>query len=143
MPQPVILRQRLVALRDRSVTLRTHRRDQRMQGFDIGWKRIGALVHADTESDSHSVVPRNVWSDSISHSSHDVALGRGTSYACRRDQSIPSTSAASCDAVNRITPSLIGGHRNAPYSSRFQNSTRPDPSQATIFTRSARLARNT
>src|SRR6516162_102859 len=49
-------------------------------------------------------------------------------YSCK-----PSTSAASCDAVSRITPSLIGGHRKAPCSSRFHNSTRPDPSQATIF----------
>jgi hypothetical protein len=42
---------------------------------------------------------------------------------------MPSTSAASCDALNRITPSLIGGQRKAPRSSRFQNSARPDPSQ--------------
>ena len=59
---------------------------------------------------------------------HDVALGRTISAACSCDQSIPSTSAASCDAVNRITPSLIGGQ----CSSRFHNSTRPVPSQATI-----------
>ena len=51
---------------------------------------------------------------------HDVALGRTISAACSCDQSIPSTSAASCDAVSRITPSLIGGH----CSSRFHNSTR-------------------
>jgi hypothetical protein len=38
-------------------------------------------------------------------------------YSCK-----PSTSAASCDAVSRITPSLIGGHRKAPCSSRFHNS---------------------
>jgi hypothetical protein len=38
------------------------------------------------------------------------------SRACRRDQSMPSISAASCDALSRITPSLIGGQRNAPCS---------------------------
>jgi hypothetical protein len=32
---------------------------------------------------------------------------------------MPSTNAASCDALSRITPLLIGGHRNAPCSSRF------------------------
>ncbi len=36
--------------------------------------------------------------------------------ACSRDQSKPSTSAASCEAESRITPSLIGGQRNAPCS---------------------------
>jgi hypothetical protein len=40
-------------------------------------------------------------------------------------------------------PSLIGGHRKAPCSSRFQNSARPDPSQARIFRRSARFDRKT
>ena len=73
--------------------------------------------------------------------SHDAAVGRGTSCACRRDQSNPSTRAASCDAVSRITPSLIGGQRNVPCSSRFQNSASPDPSQARIFRRSARFDR--
>jgi hypothetical protein len=48
---------------------------------------------------------------------------------------MPSTSAASCDADNRITPSLIGGQRKAPCSSRFQNNTSPDPSQARILSR--------
>ena len=72
-----------------------------------------------TESDSRAVVTRNVQPDSISRSSHDVAVGRATSRACNRDQSIPSTSAASCEAVKRITPSVIGGHRNAPFSSRL------------------------
>jgi hypothetical protein len=43
---------------------------------------------------------------------------------------MPSTSAASCEADNRITPSLIGGQRKARCSSRFQNNTSPDPSQA-------------
>src|SRR5262249_60385515 len=74
---------------------------------------------------------------------HDAAVGRATSRAYNRDQSIPSSSAAICDAVNRITPSLIGGQRKAPCSSRFQNSTRPDPSQATILRRSARFERKT
>ena len=38
---------------------------------------------------------------------------------------------------------MMGGHLNAPSSKRFQTSTRPLPSQTRIFTRSARLARNT
>jgi hypothetical protein len=46
MPQAVILRQGLVALGDRGVTLRTRRRDQRLQRFNIGWKLIRALAHA-------------------------------------------------------------------------------------------------
>ena len=79
--------------------------------------------------------------DSLSRRFHDVAVGRAMSRACRRPQSIPSTSTASCDAVSRITPSLSGGQRKPPCSSRFQNSTRPDPSQARIFRRSARFDR--
>jgi len=59
------------------------------------------------------------------------------SRACRRDQSSPSMSAASCDADSRMTPSLIGGQRNAPSSRRFQYKIRPEPSQAKIFNRSA------
>ena len=46
MPQAVVLRQRLVALGDRGVTLRARRREQRMQGFDIGWKLRCDLAHA-------------------------------------------------------------------------------------------------
>jgi hypothetical protein len=48
-----------------------------------------------------------------------------------------------CGELRRGPPSLTGGHRNAPCSSRSQNSTRPEPPHATIFIRSARLARNT
>src|SRR5487761_1647066 len=81
--------------------------------------------------------------DSISHSSHNVAVGRATSRACNLDQSIPSTSAASCEALSRISPPITGGHLKFPFSSRFQNSTSPDPSQAKIFKRSARLQRKT
>ena len=58
--------------------------------------------------------------------------------ACRRDQSSPSMSAASCEVDSRMTPSLIGGQRNAPSSRRFQYKIRPEPSQAKIFNRSAR-----
>src|SRR5487761_215165 len=81
--------------------------------------------------------------DSISHSSHNVAVGRATSRACNLDQSIPSTSAASCEALSRISPPITGGHLKFPFSSRFQNNTSPDPSQAKIFKRSARLQRKT
>ena len=96
-----------------------------------------------TEPDSCSVVTHNLQPDSKNHSSHDVAVGRLTSRACRRDQSMPSTNAASCADVSRITPSVTGGHRNAFCSSRFHNSTRPEPSHATIFILSARFERNT
>src|SRR6516225_6402534 len=104
---------------------------------------VRSRSRAALKSDSRAIVIRPRAGDSKGRSAHDVAVGRATSRACRRDQSIPSTSAASCDAVSRIMPSLIGGHRKAPCSSRFQNSTRPDPSHAKIFTRSARLHRNT
>ena len=55
-PQAVVLRQGMVALHERGVTLRPRRSDQRMQGCDIGWKRIGALAHAREESDSRPSV---------------------------------------------------------------------------------------
>ena len=42
-----------------------------------------------------------------------------------------------------MTPSLIGGQRNEPCSSRFQYEVRPDPFQAKIFNRSARFERKT
>ena len=93
------------------------------------------------EPDSCTFVRPTRSLDSISRGSHDVAVGRTTSRACRRDQSIPSTSAASCGTVSRITPSLTGGHRKPPCSSRFQNRTSPDPSHAKIFSRSARFDR--
>jgi hypothetical protein len=51
---------------------------------------------------------------SIGRRAHDVAVGCAMSRACRRDQSIPSTSAASCDTLSRITPSLIGGQVKPP-----------------------------
>jgi hypothetical protein len=95
------------------------------------------------EADSRLFVIRNAHPDSIRRSSHDVAADRVTSRACCRDQSIPSTSAANCADVSRITPSVTGGHRNAPCSSCFQNSTRPEPYQTEIFTRSVRFERNT
>ena len=46
MTQAIILRQRLVALGDRGVTLGTRRRKQRMQRFDIGGKLRCDLAHA-------------------------------------------------------------------------------------------------
>ena len=82
MPQAVILRQGMVALHDRGVTLRPRRREQRMQGCDIGWKLIGALAHArDRIKFATQVWTHNLLPDSISHSSHDVAVGRRTSWA--------------------------------------------------------------
>ena len=66
-PQPINLRQRAVTLGERGVTLRTRRRNQRMQRFDVGRKLICNLAHADTESNSHLFVrrdelPRFTWS---------------------------------------------------------------------------------
>ena len=46
MPQAVDLRQRLVALGDRGVALRTRRREQRLQRFDIHRKLRCGLAHA-------------------------------------------------------------------------------------------------
>ena len=45
MPQAINLRKRMIALRDRGVTLRTRRRDQRMQRFNIRSK-LCDLAHA-------------------------------------------------------------------------------------------------
>src|ERR1700757_2817862 len=74
---------------------------------------------------------------------HDVAVGCATSWTCRRDQSRPSTSAASCEVESRIKPSLIGGQRNALCSRRFHSITSPDPSQTKIFKRSPPFERKT
>jgi hypothetical protein len=52
-------------------------------------------------------------------------------------------SAASGKADSRIAPSLIGTHRNALCSSRFQKSTSPVPSQVKIFRRSVLFERKT
>jgi len=46
MSQAVIMREGLVALRNRSVTLCARRREKRLQDFDIGWKRISPVGHA-------------------------------------------------------------------------------------------------
>ena len=61
--QPVHLRQRVVARRDRSVAhcdrsiaLRARRRHQRLQRVDIGRKLIRDVVHITTRSDSRDVV---------------------------------------------------------------------------------------
>jgi hypothetical protein len=43
--QPIHLRQRLVALGDRSVALRARRRNQRLQRVEIGRKLICDVVH--------------------------------------------------------------------------------------------------
>ena len=45
-PQAIILQERLVALGDRSVTLGTRHRKQRMQCFDIAGKLRCGLAHA-------------------------------------------------------------------------------------------------
>jgi hypothetical protein len=41
---------------------------------------------------------------------------------------------ANCADVNALRP-LMGGHRNAPCSERFQNNTRPDPSPVSAMQR--------
>ena len=46
MPQAIDLRQRLVALRERGITLSACRREQRLQRFDIHRQLRCGLVHA-------------------------------------------------------------------------------------------------
>ena len=46
-------------------------------------------------------------------------------------------------ALRRIAPSCTGGQTKRPFSRRLWSRQRPVPSQAKIFTRSARLTRNT
>jgi hypothetical protein len=43
--QPIILRQRLIALGNRRVTLRARRRNQRLQRVDIGQKLVCDVIH--------------------------------------------------------------------------------------------------
>jgi|EndMetStandDraft_8_1072994.scaffolds.fasta_scaffold6065522_1 hypothetical protein len=45
-----------VALGKRDVTLGAHLRKQGLQRCEIGWRLIGALVHAITQADSCTVV---------------------------------------------------------------------------------------
>src|SRR5215203_4673816 len=63
--------------------------------------------------------------------------------SCTRRQSSPSRSPESWAALSRRMPSCTFGQRNSPSSSRLANKHTPVPSQKIIFTRSARLARNT
>jgi hypothetical protein len=56
-------------------------RKQRLQRCDIGWQRIGALAHANRESDSRAVVIRLCTDDSKRRSAHDVAVGCAISRA--------------------------------------------------------------
>ena len=62
-----------------------------------------------------------------SRAAYCAVFGRPRRGTCIRDQSSPSNNAASCAADSRITPSVTGGQRKAPLSSRFQISTRPLP----------------
>jgi hypothetical protein len=119
MPKLIILFAQPPALRPRRIALAGQALHHCPQAIDIVGKRLGAFV------------TRNVAADSISHSSHDVAVGRLPSRACSRGQSIPSINAANWAGVSRITPSLIGGHLKAPCSSRFYNRISPEPSHAT------------
>jgi hypothetical protein len=57
-----------------------------------------------TESDSYAAVNRDCTSLIQNIASHAIAAGAAISRACSRDQSSPSTSAASCEALNRIVP---------------------------------------
>ena len=50
MPQPIVLRQRLVALGDRRVALRARRRKQCLQRLDVGRKMICDLAHVRNSS---------------------------------------------------------------------------------------------
>src|SRR5258705_5768708 len=141
MAKPIVLLHHALAFCKRCIALGGELSHQFSQAIEI----IGESIdrHDRIESDSRTAVLFSNPPDSRSRSTHDVAVGRTISRACNLDQSIPSTSAANCADVSRITPLVTGGHLNAPLSSRVHNSTSPAPSQATIFTRSARFERKT
>ena len=140
MREAIVLPERRVALDDRGVPLREPRSQPRLKRVDVGRGLICGGAHACKRIRFARACGEKSASE---HRLYDAVSGAGISRACRRDQSRPSTSAASCEADSRITPSLIGGQRNAPCSSRFQYKIRPDPSQAKIFNRSARFERKT
>jgi len=56
--EALILRERLVALRDDCVELGAHYHHQPLQGGDVAWQWLRVLAHARTESDSRAVVAR-------------------------------------------------------------------------------------
>jgi hypothetical protein len=59
MPQAIDLRQRMVALGKRGIPLGTHRRQQRMQGFDVRWKLMRVLAHAGTRACLQLGIPKS------------------------------------------------------------------------------------
>jgi hypothetical protein len=93
MTKLVVLFRQPAALLDQCIALTREPAHHSPQAIEIIGKRIDR--HDGNEADSRSRRAHNMQPDSIRRRSHDVAVGRAISRACRRDQSIPSTSAAS------------------------------------------------
>jgi hypothetical protein len=93
MTKLVVLFRQPAALLDQCIALTREPAHQSPQTIEIIRKRIDR--HERSQADSRSCGAHNMQPDSISRRPYDVAVGRTTSRACRRDQSIPSTSAAS------------------------------------------------
>src|SRR5712691_2994527 len=93
MTKLVVLFRQPAALLDQCIALTREPAHQGPQTIEIIRKRIDR--HERSQADSRSCGAHNMQPDSISRRPYDVAVGRTTSRACRRDQSIPSTSAAS------------------------------------------------
>ena len=111
MPEAVVLGENRIPLRNRGVPLGERGSQARFKRMRVwrGLIRVGA--HARKRIRFARGWERN---QAAGHNPYGAAAGAGVSRACRRDQSRPSTSAASCEADSRMTPSLIGGQRNAP-----------------------------
>src|SRR5258708_18883140 len=125
MEKSIVLPHHALAFCKRRIALAGELSHQFSQAIEI----IGGSIdrHDRIESDSRTAVLFSNPPDSKSRSTHDVAVGRTISRACNLDQSIPSTSAANCADLNRITPSELDGNPNAPLSSPFPNTTTPLP----------------
>src|SRR5207237_321654 len=133
-PQLVQQMTQLVVLLDQTIALGNGAADQRAQRFDIVGKGIGQRAHkayritslvslsaAICAASRFAAIP----SGEIRADAHCTAFGRMIRGTCTRDQSSPSSSAASCAGDSRISPFMIGGQRNAPSSSRLLISIRP------------------
>src|SRR5277367_816272 len=100
MREAIVLPERRVALDDRGVPLRERRSQPRLKRVDVGRGLIRGGAHACKRIRFARACGEK---SAASHKLHDAASGAAMSRATRRDQSIPSTSAASCEADKRIT----------------------------------------
>src|SRR4029450_6442980 len=122
--------------RPQTLVLRLQRQHHRNQTSRVGRHILGADRHAPKLPD-RSPFHHTHQSDHPTRSG--LLTGRGETLV----QSRPSTSMENCAAVSRTTPPWIGGQVKRPSSSRLVARLRPGPSEARIFTRSARLDRKT